>query len=78
MTQHKLITRRQLLERSGIVSGGVLVSEAVLGSVAREASALAEDGPGPELAAAMPSACWVERASASPPCHLERSARVLA
>jgi uncharacterized protein len=40
----KPISRRQLLRRGGAVGGGVLLAEAALGSVARQAWALAEGG----------------------------------
>jgi uncharacterized protein len=53
MTRPKLITRRQLLHRSGAVGGGLVLAEAALGSVARTAFALAAD-PTAGLAAAMP------------------------
>jgi uncharacterized protein len=54
MTQDKFITRRQLLRRTGAVSGGVLLSEVGLGALARDAWALAGEGGGADLAAAMP------------------------
>jgi predicted aldo/keto reductase-like oxidoreductase len=54
MSQDKFITRRQLLRRTSAVSGGVLLSEVGLGALAREAWALAGEGGGADLAAAMP------------------------
>ena len=53
MRRRELISRRQLLERGGVVTGGVLLSEAALGPLAREAWALAGDAPA-DVAAAMP------------------------
>jgi predicted aldo/keto reductase-like oxidoreductase len=43
MTTQRLISRRQLLRRSGAIGGGVVLAEAALGSVARSAFALAAD-----------------------------------
>jgi predicted aldo/keto reductase-like oxidoreductase len=48
-----LITRRQLLRRSGAVGGGLVLAEAALGSVARTAFALAAGAPA-DTAQAMP------------------------
>lgn len=53
MRRKELISRRQLLERGGVVTGGVLLSEAALGPLAREAWALAADG-NPNVAQVMP------------------------
>jgi predicted aldo/keto reductase-like oxidoreductase len=56
MTSQKPITRRQLLARSSRVGGGLLLTEVGLGTVARQAWALAEGGPAAAAAqqAAMP------------------------
>lgn len=54
MTKKQIITRRQLLGRTGAVSGGVLLSELGLGAVARDAWALAEGVAGADLAKSMP------------------------
>ncbi len=45
MADQKPITRRQLLRRTGAVSGGMLLSEIALGGVAGQAWALASEGP---------------------------------
>ena len=44
MANQKPITRRQLLRRTGAVSGGMLLSEIALGGVAEQAWALASEG----------------------------------
>jgi predicted aldo/keto reductase-like oxidoreductase len=50
------ITRRQLLRRGGVVGGGVFLSQTALGSVARQAHALASsDGAQKAQADAMPT-----------------------
>lgn len=54
MSHTKLITRRQLLRRTGAVGGGIVLAEAALGSVSRAAWALAADAESQKLAAAMP------------------------
>jgi len=54
MTKKDIITRRQLLGRTGAVSGGILLSEVALGAVAREAWALADGSAEADLAKAMP------------------------
>src|SRR5262245_6725651 len=54
MTRSKLITRRQLLRKTGAVSGGLVLAEAALGGIARSAWALAADAEAQALAKAMP------------------------
>lgn len=54
MTHPKLITRRQLLHKTGAIGGGLVLAEAALGSVARDAFALAAEAAGQPIAAAMP------------------------
>ena len=54
MTRSRLITRRQLLRKTGAVSGGLVLAEAALGGVAQSAWALAADAEGQALAKAMP------------------------
>jgi predicted aldo/keto reductase-like oxidoreductase len=54
MAQTKLITRRQLLRRTGVVGGGVVLAEAALAGISRAAWALAADAESRALAAAMP------------------------
>lgn len=55
MTDTKqLISRRQLLRQTGAVSGGIVLAEAALASVAKSALALAEDAEAKALAQAMP------------------------
>jgi uncharacterized protein len=54
MTLPKLISRRQLLRKTGAVGGGIVLAEAALASVSRTAWALAEDAAAQQLARAMP------------------------
>jgi len=54
MTRTKLISRRQLLRKTGAVSGGLVLAEAALGGFAKSALALAADAEAKALAAAMP------------------------
>jgi uncharacterized protein len=54
MTRSKLISRRQLLRKTGAVGGGLVLAEAALGSFAQSALALAADAEAQALAKAMP------------------------
>src|SRR5690606_37375184 len=54
MTRTNLITRRQLLRKTGAVGGGLVLAEAALSSVAESAWALAAEAEGQALAKAMP------------------------
>jgi uncharacterized protein len=54
MAHAKLITRRQLLRRTGVVGGGVVLAEAALAGISKAAWALAADAEDQKLAAAMP------------------------
>src|SRR5688572_17243624 len=54
MTRSKLITRRQLLRKTGAVGGGLVLAEAALGGFAQSALALAADAEAQALAKAMP------------------------
>jgi predicted aldo/keto reductase-like oxidoreductase len=54
MTGSKLISRRQLLRKTGVVGGGVVLAEAALAGVGRAAWALAAEGEAAKAAATMP------------------------
>jgi predicted aldo/keto reductase-like oxidoreductase len=54
MTRTKLISRRQLLRKTGAVGGGIVLAEAALGSIASSAAALAADAEARAFAKAMP------------------------
>jgi len=54
MSGSKLISRRQLLRKTGVVSGGIVLAEAALASVSRAAWALAADAEQAKAAAAIP------------------------
>jgi predicted aldo/keto reductase-like oxidoreductase len=54
MTRSKLITRRQLLRKTGAVGGGLVLAEAALAGFAQSALALASDAEARALAQAMP------------------------
>ena len=54
MTESKLITRRQLLRKTGVVGGGIVLAEGALASVSRAAWALAAEKDADQLKAAMP------------------------
>src|SRR5262245_40751528 len=54
MTRSKLISRRQLLRKTGAVGGGIVLAEAALSSIAQSALALAADAEAQALAKAMP------------------------
>lgn len=54
MTSPKLISRRQLLRRTGAIGGGIVLAEAALAGVSRGAWALAEEAAAEQAAQAMP------------------------